>query len=212
MGFEFSGYAGESSCDRPAMTASIAAQFIAASLTPDEYRALEEKSETRHEYCDGVSIPMTGGSYRHSQIITNLIVLLATAWAETEYTVHANDLRVWLPEWQMGTYPDVLVITGEPRFTENRTDEVLNPTLIIEVLSPSTADYDRTKKFSKYCSIPEFREYLLVAQEEPAIDRFWLGEDGDWRWRRTEGLTETCSIATGNLALPLSKIYRSVSF
>lgn len=209
MGFESSGYAGESSCDRPAMTASIAAQLIAASLTPDEYRALEEKSETRHEYSDGVSIPMTGGTSSHNQIGLNLIRLLDL---DPPFTVFALDMRLWLPTYNHGTYPDLMVIEGDPSFSDGRRDEVLNPKLIIEVLSPSTADYDRTKKFSKYCSIPEFREYLLVAQEEPAIDRFWLGEDGDWRWRRTEGLTETCSIATGNLALPLSKIYRSVSF
>lgn len=187
-------------------------QLIAPSLSPDDYRTLEEHSETRHEYCNGERIPITGGSYRHSQIITNLVVLLATALTDTDYSVHANDLRVWLPDWQSGVYPDLFVIAGEPRFTENRTDEILNPSLIVEVLSPSTADYDRTKKFAQYCSIPEFREYLLVAQDEPTIERFWLGDDGDWRWRRTTGLETTIEIATGRLTVTMATVYRSVRF
>jgi Uma2 family endonuclease len=181
-------------------------------VSPDQYRALESQREQRHEYDNGLEIPMTGGSYRHSQLITNLLVLLATALEDSDYAVHASDLRVWIPQWSAGTYPDLLVIQGEPRFTADRTDEVLNPTLIVEVLSPSTAEYDRTKKFEKYCLIPEFREYLLVSQTEAAIDRFWLGEDGDWRWRRVVGLEQDLVIATGCLSLPLAKIYRSVKW
>jgi Uma2 family endonuclease len=111
------------------IAASIAPANAAESrVSPDEYRTLErQQREQRHEYDNGLQIPMTGSSYRHSQLITNLLVLLATALEESDYTVHASDLRVWIPQWAAGTYPDLLVIQGEPRFTADRTDEVLNP-------------------------------------------------------------------------------------
>jgi Uma2 family endonuclease len=178
-------------------------------VSPDEYRALERQREQRHEYDNGLQIPMIGGSSSHNQISLNLIRLLDL---DRPYQVFALDMRLWLPAHNHGTYPDLMVIDGDPVFSPDRTDEVLNPTLIVEVLSPSTAEYDRTKKFEKYCSIPEFREYLLVSQTEAAIDRFWLGEDGDWRWRRTTGLDQELAIATEGLTLPLAKIYRSVKW
>ena len=131
--------------------------------TPAEYLAQEEVAQFRSEYRDGVIVPMTGGSINHNQIAGNIYAFLKFRLRRTNWKPYIGDLRVWIPQYRQYTYPDVFLIQGQPAFQEQRTDTVLNPCLIVEVLS-STKDYDRTDKFRYYRSIPEFQEYILVDQ------------------------------------------------
>ncbi|NCR38827.1 MAG: Uma2 family endonuclease [Microcystis aeruginosa W13-11] len=105
-------------------------------LSLQEYRNLETSAETKHEYHDGEIIEMTGGSINHNSILINLIFLLKLALRGTNYRLQSSDLRLWIPQYNRGLYPDLMIIAGEPLFSDNRNDEILNPCVIIEVLSP----------------------------------------------------------------------------
>ncbi|MCC3508523.1 MAG: Uma2 family endonuclease [Microcoleus sp. PH2017_17_BER_D_A] len=122
---------------------NLASDATKTSFTPDEYRAMEETAEERHEYCNGEIIAMPGGSEVHSAIACNLLIHLGFLLRDTDFRLYNSDLRVWIPEYNCGTYTDLMVVNGEPEFNGSRTDEILNPLLIVEVLSPSTEAYDR---------------------------------------------------------------------
>ncbi|WP_293232605.1 Uma2 family endonuclease [Microcoleus sp. PH2017_05_CCC_O_A] len=132
---------------------NLASDATKTSFTPDEYRAMEETAEERHEYCNGEIIAMPGGSEVHSAIACNLLIHLGFLLRDTDFRLYNSDLRVWIPEYNCGTYTDLMVVNGEPEFHGSRTDEILNPLLIVEVLSPSTEAYDRGEKFRKLNNI-----------------------------------------------------------
>ncbi|WP_017315983.1 Uma2 family endonuclease [Mastigocladopsis repens] len=177
----------------------------------DEYRALEEKAEGRSEYRDGEIIPMPGGTLKHSRIGRNILTYLTSVLRDTQFEPINSDLRLWIPEHQRGVYPDVMVFDGEPQLNNERLDEVLNPILIVEVLSPSTADYDRQNKFRIYRSIPSFREYLLVEQDEPFVERYSKQTQG-WLLSEFNGLEGAISLESVGMELPMAEIYRGVVF
>ncbi|MDF5723652.1 MAG: Uma2 family endonuclease [Rhizonema sp. PD37] len=135
---------------------------IITRLTLDEYRAMEETNPERHEYRNGEILCMSGGSEAHSAIASNLLIYLGFLLRDTNFRLYNSDLRVWIPEYQCGTYTDLMVVNGKPEFNGDRNDEILNPLLIVEVLSPFTEAYDRGEKFRKYCSVASFCKYLLV--------------------------------------------------
>ncbi|MCA2712347.1 MAG: Uma2 family endonuclease, partial [Microcystis sp. M079S1] len=149
-------------------------------LSLEEYRNLETIAEVKHEYHDGEIIEMTGGSINHNSILINLIVLLKLALRGTNYRLQSSDLRLWIPQYNRGLYPDLMLIAGEPLFSDNRNDEILNPCLIIEVLSPSTSGYDRGDKFRYYRSIPQLNQYLLVSQGEILIESYSKTSENNW--------------------------------
>ena len=177
----------------------------------DHYRQLEESAEVRHEYHDGVITPMTGGTIDHAKIIRNLVAFLYFALQGTECEVYGGELRVWVPEHHRGLYPDVSVIEGEPVLTADRRDEVLNPRLVLEVLSVSTEAYDRGKKFYYYRSLPSLQDYLLVSQGEPLIEHYHREGADRWILTTIAGLEATLSLPLGNLELPLAQIYQGVT-
>ncbi|MGH2414015.1 MAG: Uma2 family endonuclease, partial [Microcystaceae cyanobacterium] len=117
-------------------------QSLPKTYTIEEYRILEATAEYKNEYHDGEIVPMTGGTINHNRIVRNLVRILDTAFRGKSYEVFPSDLRLWIPEYRKGLYPDVMVIAGEPVLNEGRNDEILNPCLIIEVLSQSTSGYD----------------------------------------------------------------------
>ncbi|WP_442937083.1 Uma2 family endonuclease [Nostoc sp.] len=134
-------------------------EVITSRLTLDEYRAMEETNPERHEYRNGEIITMSGGSESHSAIASNFLIYLGFLLRDTDFRLYNSDLRVWIPEYQCGTYTDLMVINGEPEFNGDHNDEILNPMLIVEVLSPSTEAYDRGDKFRKYRSLASFIAY-----------------------------------------------------
>ncbi|HKV09458.1 MAG TPA: Uma2 family endonuclease, partial [Thermoanaerobaculia bacterium] len=121
-----------------------------------------------------------------------------------------GDQRVHIPATGLYTYPDAVVVCGEPRFEDERLDTLLNPTLLVEVLSPSTEAYDRGKKFEHYRSIESLAEYLLVSQTEPRVEQFLRQEDGIWLFKAFAGLDATLLLPSLRCAVPLAEIYDKV--
>ncbi len=180
--------------------------------TLDEYRALEETAEFRNEYHDGRIIPMSGGTIDHNRIVRNLVRILDTAFRQKPYEVFTSDLRLWISQYRKGTYPDVMVIADKPVFNDNRTDEVLNPCLIVEVLSKSTEGYDRGDKFLYYRSIPEFREYLLVSQSEYFIEHYRKTGEGQWLLQEYRGNEAEIALESVGVSLVIKDMYEGVNF
>jgi Uma2 family endonuclease len=177
----------------------------------DEYRAIEEKAEGRNEYRDGEIVPMPGGTLKHSRIGGNIFAFLKFLLRDTQFEPIKSDLRLWIPEHRRGVYPDVMVFNGEPQLNAERLDEVLNPTLILEVLSPSNADCDRLSKFRMYRSIGSFSEYLLVDQDEPFVERYSKQAQG-WLLSEFSGLEVSITLDSVSIELPMMEIYRGVVF
>lgn len=179
--------------------------------TLDEYRALEEKAEFRSEYDNGAILPMSGGTIDHNRIVRNFVSFLAAAFRQKPYEVFTSDLRVWIPQHQKATYPDVLVIAGDPMFNDNRADEVLNPCLIVEVLSQSTEGYDRGDKFLYDRSIPEFQEYLLVSQREYFIEHYRKTGEGQWLLQEYRGQENEISLDSVKVSLVVKDVYEGIN-
>jgi Uma2 family endonuclease len=180
--------------------------------TPDEYRQLEETAEFRNEYRDGEIVKMTGGTINHSQIIGNIYAFLKSALRGKKVRPFMSDLRLWIPRYRRGTYPDVMVVEGELVCTEGRKDEILNPVLIVEVLSKSTKDFDKEDKFRFYRSIPEFREYVLVNQSEFLVEQYIKTESNEWLFREYEGDSAIVSFVAVEVQMSMTDIYELVVF
>ncbi len=186
-------------------------QSESKTYTLDEYRALEDKAEFRSEYDDGEIVPMSGGTIEHNNIIINLIVMLKMALRGANYHIQSSDLRVWIPQYRKATYPDVMVIAGDPIFNDNRSDEILNPCLILEVLSKSTEGYDRGDKFLYYRSIPEFKEYLLVSQGEYFIEHYRKTGEGQWLLQEYRGNEKEINLDSVGVSLVVKDVYEGVN-
>ena len=130
--------------------------------TREEYLLLEEKAEYKSEYRQGEIVAMTGASLNHNRIIISLSTFLTNAFESRSRETFTNDLRLWIERKRLYTYPDVMVICGQPKFVEGRADTIVNPKIIIEVLSKLTESYDRGDKFYAYWALDTFAEYVLV--------------------------------------------------
>jgi Uma2 family endonuclease len=181
-------------------------------LSLEEYRNLETIAEVKHEYHDGEIIEMTGGSINHNSILINLIVLLKLALRGTNYRLQSSDLRLWIPQYNRGLYPDLMIIAGEPLFSDNRNDEILNPCLIIEVLSPSTSGYDRGDKFRYYRSLPQLNQYLLVSQGEILIESYSKTSENNWLLQEYTPARGIISLDSLGISLNLADIYEGIDF
>jgi Uma2 family endonuclease len=180
--------------------------------TPEEYLKLEAQAEYKSEYRDGEIILMTGENTNHNEIAGNIAANLKFALRKRNYRVYIGDVRLWIPEFRLYTYPDVMVIEGEPVYTEIGTTTVMNPTLIVEVLSKSTKNYDQGDKFRAYRSLREFREYVLVDQEKSYVMYYGKTESGQWLLTEYETDEAEVSLNTVNLAISISNIYDGVDF
>ncbi|MBD2457735.1 Uma2 family endonuclease [Nostoc sp. FACHB-87] len=180
--------------------------------TPEEYLELEEKAEFRNEYRDGEIIPMTGGTTNHNKIALNLAVFLKMILKAQDYEIYISDVRLWVPRYRQYTYPNVMVIAGEPVYTGTNTTTVMNPCLITEVLSKSPKNYDQGDKFTYYRSIPEFKEYILIDQYNYHVMQYVKTAECQWLFTETETQSATLSIQTLNVEIALSDIYERVNF
>ncbi len=177
----------------------------------ENYRKLEEVSEFKHEYHDGFIVAMTGGTINHNTIIMNLIFCLKLALNQTNCRVQSSDLRVWIPDYKRGVYPDVMVIAGDAVFNENRQDEIVNPCLIFEILSPSTSSYDRGDKFLYYRSISYLKEYILIDQANYFIEHFSKTENNEWLLKEYQDINDTLKLNSINIDVKISEIYENIS-
>lgn len=181
-------------------------------VTPDEYLATQRLSEDRAEYLDGVVYPMTGASIRHTQIAFNIGIELGIQLRGRPGRVLGMDLKVRMPDSQKFFYPDIIVVSGEPQYHDDRRDVLLNPDLIMEVLSPSTEAFDRGAKFHAYQTLGSLKEYLLVAQDSPVVEQFVRRADGKWDYKAVQGLESSLTLPSVECTLNLSAVYDKVDF
>ncbi len=179
--------------------------------SPSEYLELEEVATFRSEYHDGQIVPMTGGTAEHNQIAINLVTFLRSLLKGKDYRLYMNDMRLWIPECREYTYPDVMLIEGKPLFEGDRRNTIINPSLIIEVLSNSTKNYDKGEKFDYYRTIPEFKEYLLVEQYRPYVAQYKKTNEG-WLLNEYQSLDAVLMMYAIAIQIPLTEIYDLVDF
>ena len=177
----------------------------------DEYRAIAETSEEKCEYHDGEIVTMTGGTLNHSLVMGNIFFSLKLLLRDTQFMVVNSEMRIWLPDYRCGVYADAVVFDGRPQLNNDRQDEALNPLLIVEVLSPSTEEYDRTNKFRMYRSIPSFCEYILVRQNKVFVERYSKQAQG-WTYNDFDSLDQSIFLESVNIELPIADIYRDIEF
>lgn len=181
-------------------------------LTPEEYLAIERAAETKSEYFDGEMFLMSGASRKHNLIAVNATGELRQQLKSKPCEVYSNDMRVKVSATGLYTYPDVVVVCGEPQFEDDYVDILLNPTVIVEVLSKSTASFDRGNKFNHYRSLPSLAEYLTVAQDEYKIEHHVKQPDGKWLLTDVRGIESTIKLASIECALAFSEVYDKVVF
>jgi len=177
--------------------------------TPDEYLALERKAPYKSELLNGFITAMSGATRKHNLIGGNLHALIWNQITERPCEVYMGDMRVRTSPTGLYTYPDVVAVCGEPRFLDEEFDTLLNPTLIVEVLSPSTQNYDRGDKFEHYKAIDSLKEYVIVSQHEILVEQFVKRGK---KWMRTEyrDLAEIIVLESIGCALPLRQVYAKV--
>ncbi len=180
--------------------------------TPEEYLALEEKAEYKSEYHGGEIIPMTGGSLNHNRIINRVCAFLLYALRGKDCKPFSSGVRLWISKYSKFTYPDVMVIQGEPVLHQNRTDTVENPRLIIEVSSKSTEDYDKKDKLRYYRSIPTLQEYVLINQYELEIQQYTKSDGDFWIYRVYELTEDIVKFGSIEVEMTVAEIYEGISF
>jgi Uma2 family endonuclease len=179
-------------------------------MTAAEYLEWERGQTQRHEFLNGNVFLMAEGTRRHSLIAENLKAELRSQLRNNDCEVHGSDMRVLVEVTGLYTYPDGLVAC--PPFENKPSDVLTNPVLLIEVLSPSTEDYDRGRKFAHYRQVPSLREYLVVSQDEAKIEQHQRTENNLWLLREVIGIDQTLHLASLNLDLALSDVYAKVTF
>lgn len=178
--------------------------------TPEEYLALERRTEEKHEYLHGHVYAMGGATQRHSLIVANLVRELSLQFKDKTCWVYPADMRVQVAGNGLYTYPDVVALCGEPRFLDATEDTLLNPALIVEVLSKSTESYDRGEKFAHYRELGSLEEYVLVAQDRVSVERFLRQPDGQWLLAGFRDLGDTVTLASVGCQLALVEVYDKV--
>jgi len=180
--------------------------------TLEEYLRLERRSDVRHEFHDSLIVPIQAATRVHAQIVANLTTSLRTRFRGTPCRVYPQELRVWVPSQRRALYPDLVALCGEHSFHDSERDTLLNPTLLIEVLSDSTQDYDHGAKFAYYRGIPTFREYLLVSQRERLIERYLKDEVHPARWTFEEFRPESGALQLRSVphVLGFDEVYEDV--
>ena len=181
-------------------------------VTPDEYLAAERLSDYRSEYLDGEVYPMPGGTVNHVLITGNLILELGAQLRSRPCRVFPVDMKVRLPDSKKFFYPGVSVVCGDLQLHDDHRDVILNPDLVIEVLSPGTEALDRGAKFEAYQTIDSLKEYLLVAQDKPRVEQFVRSGDGKWTYAAVEGLEGSLALPSIECTLNLSAVYKRVEF
>jgi len=180
--------------------------------TPEEYLALERKAEHRSEYFAGEIFAMSGASEQHNLIAGNVFAALHAQFRGRPCRAYMSDMRVKVSPTGLYTYPDVVALCDEPQFDDEQKDTLLNPTIIIEVLSPSTEAYDRGGKFGHYRKLASLAEYVLISQEEPHVEHYVRQPDNQWLLSEASNLQDTISLPSLNCALLLADVYDKVEF
>ncbi|AFY59551.1 Uma2 family endonuclease [Synechococcus sp. PCC 6312] len=182
--------------------------------TVEDYFSLEAEAEVtdglRREYRHGEIVCMTGGTPEHNKVAGALYAVLWFSLRKKSYSIFITNQRLWVPEFKVYTYPDVMVIADPVVLQDNRRDTVTNPLLIAEVLSDSTSPYDRGDKFAAYRTIPTFQEYLVIDQARPYVEQFVKQADHQWLFTDHSGLDTSIKLVSVGVEIALADLYESV--
>ena len=180
--------------------------------SPAEYLAMEVESPERHEYINGEMVLMTGGTPNHNRIAGNFYAELKAALKRQPYDIFITDQRLWVPAINVYTYPDVMVMQEPIVTAPNRTDTVMNPLLIAEILSKSTQGYDRGDKFAAYRTIDGFQEYLLLHQDDYRIEQYIKTDRHQWLFIEHKGAEQVIELRSIAVQLAMGDLYEKVQF
>jgi Uma2 family endonuclease len=180
-------------------------------FTPEQYLAAERKAAFKSEYLGGYITAMSGASREHNRIAGNFYHKIRGQLENRPCEAFISDLRVCVSSTGLYTYPDVIVVCGEPAFQDDELDTLLNPTVIVEVLSPTTESYDRGAKFAHYRRLPSLKEYVLIDQSQVLVERY-VRQGEDWVFSALDDLDGTLRLISIDCSLPLRDIYARVSF
>jgi Uma2 family endonuclease len=180
--------------------------------TPSQYLAAERDAKLRHEYFNGYITAMAGGTPEHNQIAGNIFRKLGNQLEDRECTAYISDMRLFISSTELYTYPDVMAVCGKALFQKiEGVATLLNPTLIVEVLSPTTESYDRGAKFAHYRRLPSLQEYVLVSQDKVLVEHYTRRGD-DWVLREFNELSNTVQFHSIDCAIAVREIYAKVKF
>jgi Uma2 family endonuclease len=184
-------------------------------LTLEEYFKQETTAEFRSEYHNGSVLPLPANTLNHNRLAGGFCSNFNTHFENPNYSgapyeAFFADARLWIPAYNLFTYPDVLIFQGEPALLEGRKDTLLDPLVIVEVLSDSTELYDRIDKFKMYRSLPSLQEYILISQYQIRVEQYALDSQGNWVFRDYEGPEAVLKLASVPFQIKLSHLYRKV--
>lgn len=193
------------------MTSTIAGQ---KKYTIEEYFALASASREKLEYYNGKIIPMPGGTPIHNEIALKVgaVLLQLVKPLNKKYKVYNSDMKIWVGKHKLFVYPDAVVVCEAPVLYEGRKDAIINPLLIVEVLSPGTEEYDRSNKFLEYQTLPSFKEYVYLSQKAVEGTVMFLEAEGLWRRTEAEGAQGMLPLRSLGCELPLADVYEGVEF
>ncbi len=180
--------------------------------TPEEYLELEEAADYKNEYRDGEIVALPLETTNHTEIAGNFAANVKFALRGRNYDVYIVQVRLWIPRYRQYTYPDVMVIQGEPIYTGTNTTTVMNPLLIAEVLSKSTKNYDQGDKFLYYRSIPELKEYILIDQSKYHVMQYVKTAEGQWLFTEYESEDSVLLLRSVDFKIAFSELYEQVNF
>jgi Uma2 family endonuclease len=180
--------------------------------TAEEYFALEVESDTRSEFRNGEIVLMTGGTPTHNKIISAFNALLWFALRGKPYSIFMTDQRLWIPERNLYTYPDAMVIDEPLQLQPGRKDTVTNPIVIAEILSDSTKAYDRDEKFEAYRTIATFQEYLLIDQYKPHVEHYVKRDVNKWLFTEYNGQDARIVLSSVSVEIALADLYENIEF
>lgn len=178
----------------------------------EEYLTLEVESDSRSEFRDGEIVEMTGGTPAHNEITATFLFLLKSALRKQPYSIFVTDQRLWLPDANRYTYPDIMITPRPPALQPNRKDTVMNPILIAETLSDSTEAYDRGDKFAYYRTLESFQEYVLIEQYRPHVEHYTKQGDNAWLFKEYSGLESSFVLSSVSVEIQLADLYEAVEF
>lgn len=181
-------------------------------ITEKEYLALDLDSDMRYEYRDGRIFAMAGASREHNVITSNVHISLGTQLANKPCEIYQSDMRVKTKADAGYRYPDIVVVCADPVFLDTNPVSLTNPTLIIEVLSDSTADKDRDEKFREYRHMASVQEYLIISQDSPRIERYFKQDNFNWLYTELSGLEQKLALKSISCVLEFNVVFRRIDF
>jgi Uma2 family endonuclease len=188
------------------------AQVETKTYTAQEYLEAEVNSVDRHEFINGKIILMAGGSPNHNEITSILNAILRVSLKGQPYSIFASDQRLWVPQLNNYTYPDVMVVAKPIELQSERTDTITNPLLIAEVLSKGTRAYDRDDKFAAYRSIPSFQEYLLIDQYRLRVEQYSKTDANKWIFSEYSSMGDKLMLTSVQVEVAIADLYENIEF